>query len=260
MSGDRLSGTWPPPAASSTTPASSPPASFRQAPTRCGSAGDLRGLPGPSAGDQGQGLELGRPGTGVTADVGEFAAFARDHNPNTSRLLDQPDSKTTHLPDPHAILSVLAEAWSDPIRSWLHHPTGYRPLILQHDPGDPELSRIWIGSMLGLLASAVGSPTLTESRERRSGRSLMSSRSCRGSSGLRPSSRPGRSGSSLAAAAIICAPSPAGALPRAHLLGGAMPRPRSRRHQRQQSLQLPGQASIRAQRNSAHASARSSAP
>jgi type IV secretory pathway TraG/TraD family ATPase VirD4 len=33
--------------------------------------------------------------------------------------------------------------------------------------GYPELSRIWIGSMLGLLASAVGSPSLTESRKRR---------------------------------------------------------------------------------------------
>jgi hypothetical protein len=71
------------------------------------------------------------------------------------------------------IVSVLAEAWPDPsagrlsIRAWLHNPTPYRPLILQHDPGYPELSRIWIGCMLGLLASAVGSPTLTESRERR---------------------------------------------------------------------------------------------
>ncbi|WP_316195600.1 MULTISPECIES: type IV secretion system DNA-binding domain-containing protein [unclassified Bradyrhizobium] len=114
----------------------------------------------------------------VTADVGALAAFAKEHNPNALRLLDQPDSKTTlsilttfqtHM----RIVSVLAEAWSDPsaqrfsIRSWLHHPTRYRPLILQHDPGYPELSRIWIGSMLGLLASAVGSPTLTESRERR---------------------------------------------------------------------------------------------
>jgi type IV secretion system coupling TraD/TrwB family protein len=114
----------------------------------------------------------------VTADVGQLAALAKDHNPNALRLLDQPDSKTTlsilttfqtHM----RIVSVLAEAWSDPsarrfsIRTWLHHPTPYRPLILQHDPGYPELSRIWIGSMLGLLASAVGSPTLTESRERR---------------------------------------------------------------------------------------------
>jgi hypothetical protein len=114
----------------------------------------------------------------VTADVDKLAAFARDHNPNALRLLDQPDSKTTisilstfqtHM----RIVSVLADAWPDPsarrfsIRTWLHHPTAYRPLILQHDPGYPELSRIWIGSMLGLLASAVGSPGLAESRERR---------------------------------------------------------------------------------------------
>jgi Type IV secretion-system coupling protein DNA-binding domain len=116
--------------------------------------------------------------TVVTADVDQLAAYARDHNPNALRLLAQPDSKTTlsilmtfqtHM----RIVSVLAEAWSNPsadrfsIRSWLHNPIPYRPLILQHDPGYPELSRIWIGSMLGLLASAVGSPTLTESRERR---------------------------------------------------------------------------------------------
>jgi type IV secretion system coupling TraD/TrwB family protein len=114
----------------------------------------------------------------VTADVDRLTAYARDHNPNALRLLDQPDSKTTlsilttfqtHM----RIVSVLAEAWPDPrarrfsIRAWLHNPVAYRPLILQHDPGYPELSRIWIGSMLGLLASAVGSPTLTESRERR---------------------------------------------------------------------------------------------
>jgi len=116
--------------------------------------------------------------TVVTADVDRLTAFARDHNPNALRLLNQPDSKTTmsilttfqtHM----RIVSVLAEAWPDPrarrfsIRAWLHRPTPYRPLILQHDPGYPELSRIWIGSMLGLLASAVGSPTLTESRKRR---------------------------------------------------------------------------------------------
>ena len=114
----------------------------------------------------------------VTADIEQLTTFARDHNPNALRLFGQPDSKTTmsilttfqaHM----RIVSVLAEAWPDPlarrfsIRAWLHNPTPYRPLILQHDPGYPELSRIWIGSMLGLLASAVGSPTLTESRERR---------------------------------------------------------------------------------------------
>jgi conjugative relaxase-like TrwC/TraI family protein len=114
----------------------------------------------------------------VTADIDQLTTFARDHNPNALRLFAQPDSKTTlsilttfqtHM----RIVSVLAEAWPDPsaprfsIRAWLHNPTPYRPLILQHDPGYPELSRIWIGSMLGLLASAVGSPTLTESRKRR---------------------------------------------------------------------------------------------
>jgi len=114
----------------------------------------------------------------VTADVDKLATFARNHNPNALKLLGQPDSKTTmsilttfqtHM----RIVSVLAEAWPDPlarrfsIRAWLHNPTPYRPLILQHDPGYPELSRIWIGSMLGLLASAVGSPTLMESRKRR---------------------------------------------------------------------------------------------
>ena len=114
----------------------------------------------------------------VTADVDVLTAHAKDHNPNALRLLNQPDSKTTlsilttfqtHM----RIVSVLAEAWPDPlagrfsIRAWLHNPTPRRPLILQHDPGYPELSRIWIGSMLGLLASAVGSPTLTESSQRR---------------------------------------------------------------------------------------------
>jgi len=114
----------------------------------------------------------------VTADVDVLTAHARNHNPNALRLLNQPDSKTTlsilttfqtHM----RIVSVLAEAWPDQsagrfsIRAWLHNPVPRRPLILQHDPGYPELSRIWIGSMLGLLASAVGSPTLTESRQRR---------------------------------------------------------------------------------------------
>jgi Type IV secretion-system coupling protein DNA-binding domain len=33
--------------------------------------------------------------TVVTADIDQLTAFARDHNPNALRLLDQPDSKTT---------------------------------------------------------------------------------------------------------------------------------------------------------------------
>ncbi|MGF1630208.1 MAG: type IV secretion system DNA-binding domain-containing protein [Kiloniellaceae bacterium] len=114
----------------------------------------------------------------VTADLETLATMARDHHPPALRLLSQPESRTTQ-----SILStfqthmntvaVLAEAWAESragrfsIRGWLHHPTPGRPLILQHDPGYPELSRIWIGSLLGVLASAVGSPNLSESRERR---------------------------------------------------------------------------------------------
>lgn len=114
----------------------------------------------------------------VNADHETLTQYARDHHPSALRLLDQPESRTTHsiLTTFHThmrIVSVLAEAWPDllagrfSIRGWLHNPTPYRPLILQHDPGYPELSRVWIGSMLGLLASAVGSPTLTESKQRR---------------------------------------------------------------------------------------------
>ncbi|MBU6299045.1 MAG: type IV secretion system DNA-binding domain-containing protein [Alphaproteobacteria bacterium] len=114
----------------------------------------------------------------VTADTEVLTQYARDHNPTAVRLLHQPDSKTTvsilstfqtHM----RIVSVLAEAWPDggcrrfSIRRWLHNPPSQCPLILQHDPGYPELSRVWIGSMLGLLASAVGSPSLAESKDRR---------------------------------------------------------------------------------------------
>jgi hypothetical protein len=114
----------------------------------------------------------------VRADHETLTGYAENHNPTALRILNQPDSKTTHsimttFQTHMRIVSVLAEAWPDlsagrfSIRGWLHNPAAYRPLILQHDPGYSELSRIWIGSMLGLLASAVGSPSLTESRSRR---------------------------------------------------------------------------------------------
>jgi hypothetical protein len=74
-------------------------------------------------------------------------------------ILAQPDSRTTvsilttfqtHM----RIVSVLAEAWPDDvdrrfsIRDWLKQEPKRAPLILQHDPGYPELSRIWISGML----------------------------------------------------------------------------------------------------------------
>jgi hypothetical protein len=114
----------------------------------------------------------------ATADLESLLDFAQTHNPNALRLLSQPDSRITQgilttFQTHMRIVSVLADAWPDhfrrrfSIRAWLHGPSPDRPLILQQDPGHPELSRIWIGSMLSLLASAVGSPTLLESNHRR---------------------------------------------------------------------------------------------
>jgi hypothetical protein len=114
----------------------------------------------------------------VTADPDTLKGHVQRHSPGSLRHLDQPDNKTTlsilttfqtHM----RIVSVLAESWPDPtterfsIRSWLNTPSPYRPLILQHDTRYPALSAIWIGSVLGLLASAVGSPSLADSASRR---------------------------------------------------------------------------------------------
>ena len=71
------------------------------------------------------------------------------------------------------MVATLADAWRTStnggfsISDWLKKPTPFRPVILQHDGRYPELSNAWIGGMLALLASAVGSPSLAESRERR---------------------------------------------------------------------------------------------
>lgn len=114
----------------------------------------------------------------VTADLDTLKRCVQQYSPGALRHLDQPDNKTTlsilttfqtHM----RIVSVLAESWPDPqatrfsIRAWLKNPSPYRPLILQHDTSYPELSAIWIGSILGLLASAVGSPALADSASRR---------------------------------------------------------------------------------------------
>jgi hypothetical protein len=105
-------------------------------------------------------------------------AMARQNHRDAVRLLENPESRTTqsvlstfqtHM---HVVAS-LADAWKTAangrfaVSDWLHAPMPHRPVILQHDPRHPELSSIWIGGMLGLLASNVGSPSLHESRERR---------------------------------------------------------------------------------------------
>ncbi|WP_339865039.1 type IV secretion system DNA-binding domain-containing protein [Paremcibacter congregatus] len=119
----------------------------------------------------------------VTRDGDALTALARDYHPDALRNLTPSDSKTTqstlatfqaHM----TMVAIFAEAWSGEtqngqprprfsIRAWLHNPPAHRPLILQHDPAYPDLSRIWVGSMVSFLASMVGSPALSESRDRR---------------------------------------------------------------------------------------------
>ena len=114
----------------------------------------------------------------VTLDVSSLTELASLYHPDALRNLSPPDSRTTqstlatfqaHM----SVVAVFAEAWSYEdrerfsIRQWLHNPPSFRPLILQHDPAYPDLSRIWVGSMVSFLASAVGSPSLYESKERR---------------------------------------------------------------------------------------------
>ena len=105
-------------------------------------------------------------------------ALARKHHIDAVRLLENPDSRTmqsalstfqTHM----HVVATLAEAWSTDtanrfsVSEWLHAPTPFGPVILQHDPRYPGLSSHWIGGLLSLLASAVGSPSLAENSERR---------------------------------------------------------------------------------------------
>jgi Type IV secretion-system coupling protein DNA-binding domain len=104
--------------------------------------------------------------------------MARRHHVDAVRLLENPDSRTTQSVlstfQAHMhVVAALGDAWSSDapgrfsIAQWLHNPAPFRPVILQHDPRYPSLSNIWIGGMLALLASSVGSPSLRESRERR---------------------------------------------------------------------------------------------
>ena len=113
-----------------------------------------------------------------TGSAESLLALAQRFHIDAVRLLENPDSRTTQsiLSTFQAhmhVVAALSEAWADgsnrrfSISEWLHSPTPYRPVILQHDPRYPGLSSIWIGGMLALLASAVGSPSLTESRDRR---------------------------------------------------------------------------------------------
>ena len=114
----------------------------------------------------------------ATASAETLLALATKHHVDSVRMLQNPDSRTTQSVlstfQAHMhVVAALVDAWRNEsqgrfsVSDWLQSPTPFRPVILQHDPRYPGLSNIWIGGMLALLASAVGSPSLRESNERR---------------------------------------------------------------------------------------------
>jgi len=116
--------------------------------------------------------------TVATSDANALLGFAKSYHLDAVRLLENPESRTTQSVlatfQAHMhVVAALGDAWRDSangrfsVSQWLARPHPYRPVILQHDPRYPELSHAWIGGLLALLASAVGSPSLKESRERR---------------------------------------------------------------------------------------------
>ncbi len=113
-----------------------------------------------------------------TSSAEALLEMARLHHRDAVRLLESPESRTTQsvlstFQTHMNVVASLSDAWRGDangrfaVSDWLHAPTPHRPVILQHDSRHPELSSIWIGGVLGLLASHVGSPSLAESRARR---------------------------------------------------------------------------------------------
>ena len=114
----------------------------------------------------------------ATSDAETLLRLAKVHHVDALRLLESPESRTTQSVlstfQAHMhVVATLADAWRAnanggfSISDWLLKPAPFRPVILQHDGRYPELSNAWIGGVLALLASAIGSPSLAESRERR---------------------------------------------------------------------------------------------
>ncbi|WP_428408455.1 type IV secretion system DNA-binding domain-containing protein [Hyphococcus sp.] len=114
----------------------------------------------------------------VLQDSAALFKTAQTYHPEAMRVLKDPASKTAqsvlttfqaHL----NVVSALAESWGGhenpprfSVNEWLHMDHA-KPVILQRDAKYPELSNAWISGLLGLLSSAVGSPSLSESRTRR---------------------------------------------------------------------------------------------
>lgn len=131
-------------------------------------------------------LQAEKPGTWTWADLydrtllkpEELQALAERYYPAASQLMADPSSKTAmsilttfkaHLPT----IEALADAWGRgaedafSVAQWLSKGQGTGPVILQRDGRYPELSNAWISSLIGLMASHIGSPSFPESRERR---------------------------------------------------------------------------------------------
>jgi hypothetical protein len=114
----------------------------------------------------------------ATLGADKLLEIAKRCNPNAIRSLENPDSKTTQgilstFQSHMNVVATLADAWDEnenprfSVSDWLHNPPPFRPVILQQDGRYPKLSAAWMGGLISLLASAVGSPTLEESRGRR---------------------------------------------------------------------------------------------
>ena len=114
----------------------------------------------------------------ATLGADKLLEIAKRCHPNAIRSLEHAESKTTQgilstFQSHMNVVATLADAWDEnenagfSVSDWLQNPAPFRPVILQQDGRYPKLSAAWMGGLISLLASAVGSPTLEESRARR---------------------------------------------------------------------------------------------
>ena len=114
----------------------------------------------------------------ATLGAGKLLEIAKRCHPNAIRSLEHAESKTTQgilstFQSHMNVVATLADAWDEnknarfSVSDWLQNPAPFRPVILQQDGRYPKLSAAWMGGLISLLASAVGSPSLEESRTRR---------------------------------------------------------------------------------------------
>lgn len=114
----------------------------------------------------------------ATLGADKLLDIAKRCHPNAIRSLETPESRTTQgilstFQSHMNVVATLADAWDEndnerfSVTGWLKNPAPFRPVILQQDGRYPKLSAAWMGGLISLLASAVGSPALEESRLRR---------------------------------------------------------------------------------------------